>query len=175
MARIAATLLLAMFLAGPSTAQEEQEVNAVFEALDKMDFLVGAWRTESTFVPGGGVMIGDLEYRRALGGWWIMVDFCGRLPDGSENRLHGLYTYFPEEGCYRLYGFGGSNQTFTLTGRWADDERLVFASDATGDDGKPLSRIIYIKMAEGVRQENDRLGPDGEYEMTLRTSYERRD
>jgi hypothetical protein len=60
-------------------------------------FLIGEWRTTSTFADGR-TGTGRLEYRWVLGGAWMKVEFRGRHPDGVRCDTHVMQRLHDERG-----------------------------------------------------------------------------
>jgi hypothetical protein len=164
---VAACLLFAVSLAAA------QETDAAVQAaeLKKIDYLVGEWRTLSTFVATGVEAPGYLVYRRILGGSWILCEFHGEAPGRDYWEAYALITFDPAVGKFRSYAFFGGGSPAVSTGAWNGTDTITFTTDEPGAGGR-LSRISYKRLPDGtVFQLNEATDDNGEWHPTLRTDY----
>lgn len=134
----------------------------------KLDFLVGNWKTVSTFPATGAQGTGDLSYRWVLGGAWLKVEYYGKRPDNRLWEAHGMIKYDPGKGHYISIVFFDSEGPYTFNGHWLDEKTIRFEIEMNGTK----SGIDYTRKDDGtVYQENWRLSPEGERQVTLKTNY----
>jgi hypothetical protein len=134
---------------------------------ERIDFLVGEWRTSSQF-PDGTTAEGELTYRWVLGGGWMQVVFVGQAPDGGFWETYAMQRWNPESGAYESLVFRDGGPPVRYRGHSPEPGRYEIEGQAA--DGT-LIGIDYQATEDGaVYQENWAL-VDGERRVTLRTTY----
>jgi len=134
---------------------------------ERIDFLVGEWRTTSEFADGR-VSEGDLRYRWVLGGGWMQVTFVGEAPDGGFWETHAMQRWNPDKGRYESFVFRDGGPPVLYTG--SSPEPGVYRIEGTSDEGVTIGIDYRATEDGGVFQENWALR-DGERQVTLRTTY----
>lgn len=142
----------------------------------RIDFLVGEWRTESTF-PDGRVGRGELSYRWVLDGSWMKVEFLGDHPAGAPWAAQVMQRWNADAGRYESWVFGGDGPPLHYRGESEGPGhfRVTCTPGAADPAGAgTTSGIDYRLQTDGtVLQENWVLEGD-QRRMTLRTRYEPR-
>ncbi len=131
-------------------------------AVQKLDFLIGDWVTQSTWTASGQKASGRLRYEWVLGGAWLKITFTGKHPSRPVWEAHGMIRYLPERDRYESLIFAGPEEPVRLIGYWVNEERLRFEMDRDG----VKSGIDYMPRGDGVYQENWR-EPKGEPRTVL--------
>jgi len=160
---IARMCTLCLFLLIPVVVQGQEQP----AELDRLNFLIGRWNTES-ITARGDTAPGALEYQRVLGGQWIKVTFDGRPPDGRLWEAHVMITYDAERAEFVGYAFYDAASPHQSRGTVLDNVTVRFESENEGR----ATGIDYRDNGDGtVYQENWALSPGGERMVTLRTTY----
>jgi hypothetical protein len=131
-------------------------------------FLIGEWRTTSTFADGR-TGTGRLEYRWVLGGAWMKVEFRGRHPDGVLWDTHVMQRWHEERGEYEAWIFPAEGDPLRYRGTMIEPGVYRIALEP-----RPgvVTGIDYHRRDDGsIYQENWVLGDEGR-RVTLRTTYE---
>ncbi|HUX08331.1 MAG TPA: DUF1579 family protein [Acidobacteriota bacterium] len=163
----AAFLVLVSVLA----AAQADDLSAQQAALKKIDYLVGEWRTLSTFVATGVEAPGYLVYRWILGGNWIHCEFHGQAPGRDYWEAYAMISFDLASGKYRSYAFFGGNAPASYTGVWNGVDTVTFTTDEPDARGR-LNRISYKRMPDDtVFQLNEMTDEGGEWVPTLKTNY----
>ena len=153
-----------------ANAQEDDE-DVVFTEMKELEFLLGEWRTASTFVDSGEEGSGLLIYESVLGGAWILCRFKGEAPGRDIWEAYAMFTFDPETGRYRSYAFFGGSGPATYTGFWKDNSTVVFTNDGVRPNGM-RDRINYTALPDGnVFQLNEVEDKNGEWQEVLKTWY----
>lgn len=161
-----ALALSTLILAAHPTASLHAQVSLSPEH-ERIDFLVGEWRTTSQF-PDGTAAEGELTYRWVLGGGWMQVVFVGQAPDGGFWETYAMQRWNPEVGAYESLVFRDGGPPLRYRGHSPEPGRYEIEG-ATADG--TLVGIGYQATDDGaVYQENWAL-VDGERHVTLRTTY----
>ena len=161
-----ALALLSFLLAPHPTISLHAQVSLSPEH-ERIDFLVGEWRTTSQF-PDGTSAEGELSYRWVLGGGWMQVVFVGQAPDGGVWETYAMQRWNPELGAYESLVFRDGGPPVRYRGHSPGPGR--YEIEGTAADGT-LIGIDYQATDDGaVYQENWAL-VDGERRVTLRTHY----
>jgi len=153
-----------MVVAAPLTAQES--LSPQHQAIT---FLVGEWRTTSTF-PDGRTGEGELRYRWVFDGGWMQVEFRGAHPDGDRWEAHVMQRWDPEAGGYRSWVFRDGGEPLLYRGTLVTPGH--FRVEHTLEGGATIG-IDYHRLEDGtVRQENW-VEEGGARRVTLETAYRR--
>jgi hypothetical protein len=173
MSRIAGTApaallpaLLAAALLVPTDLRAQSPLSPEHE---RIDFLVGEWRTTSEF-PDGRVAQGDLRYRWVLDGGWMQVTFFGEAPEGEVWETHAMQRWNPEEGSYESLVFRDGGPPVRYRG--TAPEPGTYRIEGTAADGTTIGIDYRDTRDGGIYQENWAM-EDGERRVTLRTTYRR--
>ena len=144
-----------------SVAQDEGTI----EMNEKLNFLIGKWKTVST-IPNGEHYNGDLEYQWIMDHNWIKVTFIGQHPSRPYWEAHGFIKYDQEVGKYVSYVIFNRDNPKPDYGYWVDEKTFRFGSEKQGID--------YIKLKDGgCLQKNFRVDASGKRIDVLVTTYEK--
>jgi hypothetical protein len=144
--------------------------------LARLDFLVGDWSNTGQVFPGpfgpGGPVTGQSEYRRELGGAWLMYVSRLHLPGLGRYEVQGGATFDRAAGKYRAYAANNLGVLIAYDGAWDDEARLVFtAAYPPSPNG---ARVIYQKLPDGsVKFISERSVNGGPFEAYFETTLAR--
>lgn len=164
MKKITLSLLVVFTLLSIDSAAQDSETESM---LDKLSFLVGEWKTTSTFPSTGQQVHGDLSYKFVLGKTWIKFEFIGDHPERIWE-AHGMIKYDVTSKKYRTTAFFSAEEPVYYYGEWISERTVRFELNLDGT----VRGIDYNSKPDGtVYQENWVLTSDGKREITLKTDY----
>lgn len=158
---LAFLIIIIIALASLAIAQE----NKTIEMNEKLEFLIGKWKTVSK-TPAGGEFPGDLTYEWVMGKNWIRITFVGQHPRMPFWEAHGFMNYDEKAGKYVSYVVFNEKNPEPEYGYWVDENTFRMGTEKKGID--------YLKLeGGGVLQKNFHLDEKGNRIDILITTYEK--
>lgn len=151
----------------PMAASDAAAQAALSPEHERIDFLIGEWRTTSE-LPDGREAPGELSYRWVQGGAWMQVEFHGDHPDGRLWDAHVMQRWVPGQGQYEAWAFGadGPPERYRGTSEGPGHYRLEGAPQGGSSFG-----IDYHLRDDGTVYQENWAMDGGERRITLRTRY----
>jgi len=137
---------------------------------EKLNFLEGSWRTESTAPGGSDTMHGTVTYKWIEGSDWMHCDYVADGPQGKWGAMV-LYRWNAEKECFDGHGFMGNAPAGYSEGHITEDGVLRFTFEAGGKEaGEDL-----FQTKDGVSGTNWIINDDGQREIVMESTYHRLD
>lgn len=144
------------------------------EAHKKLEMMAGRWTGKETMHPSqwdpkGGTATGRNEYRLALGGFALLLDYEQERDGRVTFEGHGVMTYDTGQNCYVLHWFdsiGSPPEVFT--GNFEGDVLTL------GHGGPMHARMTYDYSRPGILSGRMDMSQDGrEWKCMFECDYER--
>ncbi len=132
---------------------------------------VGEWETQS-----GDCMAGS-ESVRSIGGFWIVAEADGKMPDGDDAMSITTIGFNSDTGRFVGSWIGSMMTWHWVYDGWLEGNTLVLESEGPAMDGN--GRGLY-RDNHDIINENERVlraemqGPDGTWTEFMRTTYRRK-
>lgn len=132
-----------------------------------LSFMIGTWRTESTWPESGEKVQGTLTYEWIVAGHWMKFTFQGKHPTRPYWEAHGVIQYDAAAKSYRSIAVWGPDGPHEMKGTLVKPGLFRVQSESNG----LASGIDYMARDGAVYQENWRMDKDGKRIVTLQTTY----
>jgi hypothetical protein len=162
-------LLIGVAFAGGAGSRTLHAQHALSPEHERIDFLVGSWRTASES-PDGRIRHGTLSYRWVLGGAWMRIEFVGEAGAGDVWEAHGMQRWNAGAGEYEAWIFAADGPPVRYRGMTPAPG--TFRVELTTPDGI-TSGIDYRRTDGGAVFQENWVVRDGVRHVTLRTNYTR--
>ena len=159
--------LILLFLTAATCLQAQDD--AWHEKMhNKLGFLAGDWKSESTYVASGLKVEGHLVYEWVEGEAWLRCTFVGKHPEYKVWESHEMIKWDKEKKKYLAYTFSNRGEMVLYQGELVDENRIRFWIEREGI----RQGLDYIQRSDGsVHQENWIITPSGERRVWLKTEY----
>ncbi len=164
--------LFLILMVGMGSLVWAEQAKTFTEQMEKLQPLVGKWKTRSVF-PGKNLEVpGELEYRWVLGKNWLRVEFVGQHPERSFWEAYVMIKFDTAKNLYIAYAFFNADDPVIEVGSWISDK--TFRLESRDDKGKTVGAIDYTVKEDGtIYQENWVIDKNNQKQITLKTYYTR--
>jgi len=160
--------LFMMVIAAVLSHAADQPVTAQ-EQMNKLEPLVGKWKTLSFFTGKAEGIPGELEYRRVLGKNWLLVEFVGKHPEREYWEAYVMIKFDATKNAYVAYSFFGVDGPVIQTGSWVSEK--TFRLEIRDEKGNSSGIDYNVKDDGTIYQENWLLDKDNQRQIRLKTVY----
>jgi len=147
--------------------------------VDKLQFLIGDWKIDSTYpksdiFPNGGEEHGTYSCHAGPGGFSLVAEFKA---DGLEGHIEGLdvTTWDPQEKVYKMYTFGNAFPgAYEQRGDWDGDNFALTGDFTTGDTKYTFKQSTHQDSADSMTVQEWFMVPGGEMQLMQTTKLSRK-